>query len=400
MRFQENIRSVVTVEAGDAMPTREDFMEDPWDSVVMDTDIGKLTSVQLGVYPVEFHWGPITKSVTLFIRDSVPPKGEAKDVIRKVGEEVTVDDFVVSAEDVTPVNKYFYSDPDMTEEGTRTVRVVLEDAGGNQTILTPKLSVYDPKKKPEIRGMLDQMVYVGETISYRNGVTVTADQDTNPQLEIDSASVDLDHAGVYPVTYTATDKFGRVSRETVRITVADLPDNYYDMLEADRLADETLAALISPTMDEIDKAFAIFRWVRKSIPWNNTRTPRDEVEESLAGLKGESGDCFTHAVTCKRLLEHAGFEVLFLHRDPGPGQHYWLMVRIGKSWYHMDPSPVYMHQQVNFLATDEELDLFSYTVRPNYYIHNYTDYPATPLVSPAKVVYKKGDYYMTRTEQN
>ncbi len=396
MHFRENIRSVVTVEAGDAMPSVEDFMVDPWSSVRMETDISGMDSKQLGVYPVVFRWGPFSKEATLFIRDSVAPKGEAKDVICTVGTKLSMESFQVTASDVTQVKQYFLSSLDETEEGTRTVRIVLEDAGGNQTILTPKLTVYDPEKKPEIHGVLDQTVYVGDSISYRNGVVVTADQDKEPELTIDSSAVDLDHPGVYPVIYTAKDRFGRTTTERVRITVAELPANYQDMLLADQMADELLAELITPEMDEIDKAFAIFRWVRLNIPWNNTRTERDEVEQALSGLQKNAGDCFTHAVTCKLLMEHAGFQLYFLKRDPGPGQHYWLQVKVNGKWYHMDPSPVYIRQQINFLATDEELEWFSQLVRPNYYRHDYSQYPPTPGISPAKVTYKNRDYILEK----
>ena len=392
MRFYGNVKGVLSVEAGDPMPTVEDFQDDPWSWAEMDTDISKLSSMNLGTYPVEIRWLCFSKTATLFIRDSVAPEGKAQDLVKPIGTEIKPEDFVVSSGDLTGVKIYFFPSPDLTVEGTQTVRVALEDAAGNQTILNPRLTLFDPEKTPEIIGALDQSVYVGETISYRSGVRVRADMDDNPKLEIDNSSVRLDTPGVYPVTYTATDAYGRWSRLTVRISVMELPANYYDMLEMNEKADRLLSELLTADMTEIQRAFQIFRWVRKNIPWNNTRTTRDEVEQGLAGLNGNAGDCYTHAITCKLLLDRAGFQTMLVERYPGPGQHYWILIRIDRQWYHMDPSPIYMQHGVNFLATDADLERFTLAVRPNYYAFDYSKYPATPLVSPAKVTYRRGEY--------
>ena len=170
-------------------------------------------------------------------------------------------------------------------------------------------------------------------------------------------------------------------------------------MKLNQLADEVLAKEVTPDMDEIEKIFAVFRWVRRNVPWVGARTERDPIGQTLRGLEGHGGDCYTHAITCKTLLDKLGVENIMMKRYPGPGVHYWLMVKVGEFWYHLDPSPIYMDRLICFLCTDQDVATFSETVRPSYYAYEYGTYPYTPDTSPAKVVRKNGDYELIRLDQ-
>ncbi len=398
LNFRSDVRQQVVVEAGDPMPTISDFLSGSWEGAEFDTeqgtDITAMDSLQLGVYEVVIKWGPFSRKSTLIIHDTVAPTGTVQDLVCSMAEEPKVEDFVTSAEDITGVKMYFLQAPEMTVEGNKPVQIYLEDGGGNRTLLKANLLVYDPDYKPVISGMLDKTLYEGESVSYRPGIMVKDDLDPDPILKIDSSGVNLDKPGVYRVTYTAEDRFGRTASETIRVNVMKKPDNYDDMMKVEELSRQLVEELITENMNEIERAFVIYRWVRLNIPWNNARTSRDEVEQTLNGLTGMPGDCYTHAITCKKLLDQAGIENIFMHRDPGPGQHYWLMVKVNDEWYHMDPSPVYTSIHICFLGTDMDCDEFMKKVRPNYYARKVIDFPATPYYSPARVRYKQGDYYL------
>ena len=395
-RFYQNIRPTLIVEAGGSLPDASAFQENVWDSIWMETDLSGIDTTITGMHQVEFSWGPLHKTAELHILDTTAPTGETRDVVCALGEEPTVEDFVVKKEDVTGVTAFFYNQPDYSKEGKQKVTVILEDGNGNRTTFWPELTIYNPERTPVIDGAVDITIYQGDSISYRTGVSATADQDPNPQLEIDNSKVNLNEPGEYPAYYKATDRFGRSTTVQIRVKVKEKDQAYYDQILLNQLADEVIAEEVTPEMDEIERAFVLFRWVRRHVPWSNVRTERDPIGQALAGMQGHAGDCYTHAITYKTLLDHLGVENIMMKRYPGPGVHYWLLVKINGSWYHVDPSPIYMDRLICFMCTDQDVATFSETVRPHYYDYEYGQYPYTPDTSPVYVVHQNGDYVLKR----
>ena len=395
--FRGNIKSTVVIEAGDPVPQAQDFMKTPKDSITCETDLSQINSLEPGDYPVVFTSGLLSKTSTLQIRDTIPPVATAKDVKVALGTTVNMADFIESLSDRTSVSVSYVTAPDFTKVGKTPVQLLLTDRGGNQVTLDANLEVFDDTEPPVITGAKDIKVYVGETAAYRTGIEVTDNKDASPKLSIDSSAVDLDTPGVYKLIYTATDSVGNTSSVEVNVTVAERPENYDDIQKVNQKADEIIAKLgITSETPEVDKAFAIFRWVRKNVPWYGGRIKQhDPVAQALKGLAGNSGDCYTCAVTCQALLDRAGFETKFLERRNNLGYHYWLMVKVEGNWYHMDPSPIYIRQFICFLGTDAQIKWFSTDMRPGYYDHDYSSYPATPDSPLATVEYKNDDYVIT-----
>jgi len=392
-RFYGNIKSSITVEAGDPLPSVEAFIDTPSDSIKCETDISSIDTTVPGDYPVVFKSGMFSKTATLQVRDTIPPVATAKDVRLAMGSQAGVADFIDNLVDKTPVSASFVNKPDFSKTGAQQVQIQLVDKGGNTVMLNANLEIFDDAEPPVIEGAKDIKVYIGETASYRNGVTVTDNKDQDPKLKIDSSAVNLDVVGVYTVTYTATDAAGNSSSVTVNVTVENRPDNYEDIQKLNQKADALLEKLKVKDMSEVEKAFTIFRWCRKNIPWYGGRIKNhDSVVQALKGLEGNTGDCYTCAVTCQVLMERAGFETKFMERKNNLGLHYWLMVKVEGNWYHMDPSPIYVRQFVCFLGTDEQIKWFSNDMRPGYYDHDYSQYPATPDKPLATAEYKDGDY--------
>ncbi|MBQ9890594.1 MAG: hypothetical protein IJM39_04210 [Firmicutes bacterium] len=389
--FYGNIRSVIEIEAGDPVPAAADFIKVPKDSIEILSSTESVSSTQPGTYPLRFRWKIFNKTAKLIIKDTVAPVVEAKDYIGAINSKLVPADFIASANDATEIRLRFRNEPDTSKEGKQTVEVVAQDAGGNETVVSPSMELFDDFEPPVITGAINRTAYVKETIAYRTGITVTDNLDPAPKLTIDNSEVDLNQEGVYPVTFTATDFCGNISTVTVNVTVEPVPSGYENIEKLNEKADQLLAKLIKPEMTEIEKAFEIFRWIRTNVPWYSGRVEHNYVDQALKALNGNSGDCYTCTVGAKVLLERAGFEVKYMERTGVPGRHYWLMIKVGGEWYHLDPSPIYVNQFICFLGTDEQLKAFG-NLRPNYYEHDWSLFPKTPEESPAKVVLKNGKY--------
>jgi len=393
-RFKENFRESVIIEAGDPLPEKKDFLIDDWDWISMDTDISGVNTRIPVTMEVHFSLGPLEKYVPFIVRDTIAPTGGTQDLVSDSNAVLKPEDFVTHYDDITDVRLAFVKAPDMKTEGEQNVEIALEDLGGNRTILSAKLMVYDPMAAPGINGAKDIWIYEGDNISYRKDVTVTDTLDPEPELTIDNSAVNPDRIGTYPVTYTAKDCYGRTAVKKITVHVQEPTQDILDQKKLDELVKDWVGTYISDDMTVIEKSFAVFRWVRLYVPWNNGRTSRDPVEQALRGMQGEVGDCYTHAITCKVLLDAAGVENKMIQRYPGPGQHYWLLVNVDGSWFHLDPSPIYMSYHICFLQTDAEIEEFSNRVRHNYYAYDHSKYPGTPLTPPARATFKKGDYYL------
>ncbi|MCL1853261.1 MAG: polysaccharide deacetylase family protein [Peptococcaceae bacterium] len=77
---------------------------------------------------------------------------------------------------------------------------------------------------PEILGLTDKVLSVGETCDFSYGVTVVDDTDENPVWEIDDAQVDFALPGVYEVVYRAWDHWGNMAERTITVTIKPRPD--------------------------------------------------------------------------------------------------------------------------------------------------------------------------------
>ena len=389
--FYGNIRSVIEIEAGSPVPAASDFIKVPKDSIEVLSSTESLDSSVPGTYPLRFRWKIFSKVAKLVIKDTQPPRIETRDVTAKSGKTVQAAEFVTSVSDATEVRLRYKTEPDFSKTGPQSVVIVAQDAGRNETEASQTLTLYDDNEAPVISGAANRTVYEKETISYKAGITVTDNCDPAPKLTIDNTEVDLNKQGVYPVTFTATDFCGNSSSVTVNVTVEPVPSGYENIEKLNEKADQLLAKILTPEMTEIERAFTIFRWIRTNVPWYSGRVTHNYVDQALKAINGNAGDCYTCTVGCKVLMERAGFEVKFMERTGVPGLHYWLMVRTGGQWYHMDPSPIYVNQFICFLGTDAQLEAFN-TRRPNYYTHDWSQYPKTPEETPADVVLKDGKY--------
>ena len=94
------------------------------------------------------------------------------------------------------------------------------------------------REPPVISGVTDKQVMVGDTISYRSGVTAWDERDGQVQVTVDSSGVNLNAAGSYTVIYIAEDKAGNQATASATVEVTDITQEMVI-----QLADEVLAQI-------------------------------------------------------------------------------------------------------------------------------------------------------------
>ena len=393
-----NVRPYVTIEAGSPAPGIEAFIKNNPKNYSFITDMSSVDTSRPGPVPVKIKGLIFSYNAELRIMDTTPPEGTAKDVLWPLNKPLSADLFVEKTRDVTDVSVSFNKEPQTTSAGVQTVEILLTDEGENTSVITSKLTLVDDRQPPKIEGVQNRTLYVGENIAYKEGVSVTDDYDPAPKLSIDNSQVDLDKVGNYPVTYTATDFAGNSTVVSINLKVDPVPSGYDHIEDLYALTDEILAKIITDDMTDIEKLFAMFKWIRTNVAFMDTRLDQlDYVNEAIRCLKGRPSECYACAAGFMALVERAGFESMMVKRYNTYVKHYWNLVKVDGNWYHFDTTPQLARLYICFMATDDEVAAFESYER-NYYRFDHDAYPATPKTSPASVEYRGGQFYLVMEE--
>ncbi len=213
---------------------------------------------------------------------------------------------------------------------------------------------------PRLLGVKDITVVIGETVSYREGVSAVDDVDGTVPFQVDAGAVDLAAPGVYEVVYSARDAAGNQGRATVTVTVEEPPAVSQDIQESDkptpsgggtalsspvteeevnRLADQILGRILRDGMSQREKARAIFNYVNQHIRYVGSSDKSNWIVGAHTGFTRQRGDCYNYFACSKALLTRAGIPNIDLERVGGASHHYWQLVNTGDGWYHFDACP-------------------------------------------------------------
>ena len=315
----------------------------------------------------------LTQTVTFV--DTTPPAGEAQNRTAYVGDTLEAGDFVQNLIDATAVTAaYAGTAPDLSRPGTQTVSVTLTDEAGNTASLAATLTVVADTEPPVLYGVSDKTVYIGETVSYRSGVSAWDNRDGAVEVKADSSQVKLRVEGKYPVTYTAVDAAGNTASKTVTFTVRAVNTDAIN-----DIADGILAAILRDGMTERERLRAIYDWSVANLRYTAYADKTDVVAAAYYGFRNGRGDCFVYYAVTRFLLTRAGIENLEIHRNIPDKPHFWNLVKFEGNWYHLDTCPHYAaHPLTCFLLTDAEVRAYSANHVADYYSFDASLYPPTP----------------------
>ena len=380
----ENIISHITIECGEKI-SNSDFFKDELgynDDAEFSVDLSQVNTTIPQEINFEITVMDVTVPAKLTIADTVAPTARtvtqdlfATDEIPEASECVTdiVDRQLVSVEYLTM--------PDMTRTNTSIVQLQLEDQSGNISLLDVPFHIIKDDTAPVIKGTRNITAFIGDTIMYREGVTVTDDYDANPILTIDNSQVQMKVAGTYPVTYIATDEAGNTSTEEISLTLKVKPDTYVEVETVYGEAQKILDQIITPDMSDMQKALKIVRWCRYNIHYISKTDTSSWTRAAYDGLTKRQGTCYSFAMVNRAMFDLVGIENKIIRRYPYKYQrHYWNLIKIDGEWYHCDSTPRRDYHSYVFMLTDKELKNFT-GGGYNGYQFDHDKYPASATVS-------------------
>lgn len=279
---------------------------------------------------------------TVTVSDTTGPTLEVQSVTAYKGETVTLEDFVVSAWDVSGDVTLRLTEELLTAEtGTYTVTVEAEDIHGNVTALETELRVVGDENPPEFYGM--ETIYTDKhnTPSYYYGVRAVDAKDGEVDFWVDTSRVDTSQAGTYYAVYTAEDKEGNVATYRRQVVV------YHDA--------EDTAALVASIAAELSSDPELIRnYVRDSIWYSYEWGGNDPV---WYGFNQNNGNCYVHALCFQALLQEKGIETQLIWVTDQ--SHYWNLVKINGQWKHMDSTPGRLHERYSIMNDETRYETLS-----------------------------------------
>ena len=230
---------------------------------------------------------------------------------------------------------------------------------------------------PLIQGVTKLQVDAGDSISYKNGISLSDNAAGEVTLQIDSSQVNLNVPGIYPLYYTASDSSGNIAVEETTITVVEVPAPTEQ--EINTIADTLIAQLVPSEMSKYDAVYTLWTWCKTNIRYSASTTYCEtQILEAHKGLTKKSGDCYTYYATFSLLLERCEIDTICVSRVGGSTQHWWNLVNVGDGWYHCDASPLRKGDPYAcFMQTDAQLQAYMnlHPERPNYYSFDESLYP-------------------------
>ncbi|SHJ26335.1 transglutaminase-like domain-containing protein [Pseudobutyrivibrio xylanivorans] len=365
--YSHRVYDTCVVELGEEVKAR-DFLKDESKEAVFTPESVFSTDVA-GEYKVGIVSKPYTYKCTLQVQDTVAPELSVMPLTRTKEEIPQAKDFVESCSDLSnDVNIYFAESISFDNYGDIPVKIAAEDPSGNRTTADTVLHLVEEYDitPPIIEGQLDKIVYVGQGASFKTGVVVTDNVDTNIELQVDSSHVNLDVPGDYPIIYTAEDSMGNMDLAEGTITVIEV---VYSEEQVNELADAVLADIIKPDMSDYDKAHAIYVWIQGNIGYSESEDRGDWLKGAYDGLKNRHGDCYNYFAVGKALLTRAGIKNEDIEIIPtATRHHFWSVIDCGEGWRHFDSTPRTDKTFKGFYITDEDLMAYS---NEHYRSHNY-----------------------------
>ena len=380
------LQKEVVLEAGSAIHAKDFLKNGSNKEVTAVTDLSALNLNVAGSYKVQIKVGGRTYTSRLVIRDTVAPTAVAVNTATNKGILPDPETLVTGIVDAGTVRVSWHQKPDVTVGGESTGYVLLTDPSGNSSVVEVKIAVVVDEQAPVIDGARDRVFFVGDSIAYKDGITVTDDQTKTPVLTVDNSAVRPQTAGVYPVTYIATDAVGNKTTVTVNFTIKERPSGYRDPEEAYNYARPVLESITNEDMSKAEVAAAIYNWVKRSIRWNeHSNHEHGWAAGACYGFTQKKGDCFTYYAVAKALLDLAGIPNIDVTKVVTPqtsqSAHYWSLIDIGDGWYHMDCTPRANNLYDSFfLYTDEEMLAYS-RKHSNCFNFDLTAYPARATAS-------------------
>ena len=330
--------------------TKEDLIYDieKAGGAINQADIDDINGKGPGEYELHATYNGVEKTVKIKVQDTKPPELNLKDITIYVGEQIQdLKQFIVSVTDVSEVTTNILTTPDFSKQGEQEITVEAVDKYGNKTTKTAKLNIVQDTTGPVISGLKDITITKGGSIDYKKGVSATDAKDGTVEFNVDSSSVNIQTAGTYYATYTAKDKSNNTTTNKRKIVVQNSASDVYQK------ADEIMAKATKGVSGTANKIIAVKNYIRKNVKYSH-KTTKGIEKAAWQAFTTYDGDCYIHAAATQLILTRMGVKSIIVNALDYT--HYWNLVYINGKYRHIDPTPGWAYDDVDFMDDAKRLE--------------------------------------------
>lgn len=355
------IKDAFALEYGQTL-TKEDLMCDVEKDghLVNQEDIDAINTSPLGTYTIISSTATRTLECVVTVQDTLGPELEVKDVQVYLNGYAYLDHFLESVTDPSGVKDVrVVTELKFDTLGEQTVIIEAEDIYGNISQKEVSLFVTTDIRPPVISGLSNMTVAKHSKPDFLKGVSATDDRDGKCVVKVDTSKLDLDKAGTYYITYSAKDKSGNTATARRKVTVE------HDQEDTKALV-KSIAAGLSSNPESLRD------YVRSRVGYSSNWGGSDPV---WYGFTNRSGNCYVHALCLQALFNEKGItSKLIWVTDKS---HYWLLVNIGGTWKHIDPTPGSQHSRYSLMNDTQRYETLYH---PDYGYRDWdrSQWPACP----------------------
>ena len=313
--------------------------------------------------------------VTYLVTEDIPPEAVGLTVTVEAGALPAPETLVDQIIDHTEVTVAYAELPELSMVGSRDVVLTLTDAFGNISQVNAVIEVIPSENGPRFIGLEELHIQVGNTISYKAGVSATDLQDGELSFTVDPGDVDNKTLGTYTAYYTATDSDGNTLTVPRTIVIQDEAE-----AAVEEYAKTVIQEIIKDGMTRDQKIYQIYLYTKRNVLFVGSSDKSSIAHAAYEGFSTGKGDCYTYYAMNVVLLDMVGIENLEVARVGGTSNHWWnLVLHDDGKYYHVDscPKSIYLEGQTYYKMTDQDLE--DYTTnkqvaahRPNYYTYDKT----------------------------
>lgn len=337
------IKEAFALEYGQTL-TKEDLMYNAEKDghLVSQEDLDAINASPLGTYTIVSSTATRTLECVVTVQDTTGPELEAKDVQVYLNGYAYLEHFLVSVTDPSGVKDVrVVTELKFDTVGEQKVIIEAEDIYGNITQKEVSLFVTTDITPPVIKGLSNMTVAKHSSPDFLKGVTATDDRDGKCVVKVNTSNLNMSKAGTYYITYTAKDKSGNTATARRKVTVE------HDQ-EDTRALVKSIAAGLSSNPESLRD------YVRSRIGYSSNWGGSDPV---WYGFNNRSGNCYVHALCLQALFNEKGISSKLIWVTDK--SHYWLLVNIGGTWKHIDPTPSTIHGRYSLMNDAQRYETLS-----------------------------------------
>lgn len=333
------MHDAVTLELGEYLTPAHILLEPEKDAALLDqSQLVAINGAGVGQYTVSCTSGGHTMECTVTVVDTTAPTLELESVNIYPGGRVSLEDFIVTAEDLSgDVELTLLTELQRSTLGSYAVQIEAKDTYGNTVVGETTLNVVKDTTPPYIDGLGTLTVEKHSTPDYLKGVSAYDSKDGSCQVTVSTENVDLTKAGTYYAIYSSVDKSGNKASYKRKIVV-------------NHDAEDT-AALVASIAQKIGSDPEKLRdYVRNEITYTSSWGGDDPV---WYGFTQWVGNCYVHNLCLRALLSYYGYETNLIWVTDKT--HYWLQINLGGTWYHIDGTPGNTHTIYSLMNDEQRL---------------------------------------------